>query len=228
MACSWEFFTQKNINKATYICAPHWPREKGPTDEFPDPLKANLTPKQDGRASAPKRKGPKSRDEPVTKQKKAIKENYGEQLDEFLEFKPTDVRELLESSTSNAINGSIAFDKDHQVMCDATHKHMYENLSGKLVLDQEYQTVYSKYKLSAKVETMILKNEVCTSKLLPPKVVSSLSYENIVQDAVLMKHFIGLKPSRFYIIFLTRFVLWRPSTIGPEKIVLQKIMPELP
>ena len=180
VACSREFFTEKNVNKNTYICALHWPGGKGPTDEFPDPLKANLTPKQAGRASAPKRKAPKWREEPVTKQSKVIKENYGEQSDE-----------LLESSTTDAINESTTFDED-QVMCDVTCKHMYENLSRKLVSDQESQTVYSKYDLSTKVEIMILKNKVSTSKLLPAKIVSNLSYENIVRDAVLMKHFIGL------------------------------------
>ena len=57
----------------------------------------------------------------------------------------------------NAINDreSTTFDED-QVMCDVTRKHVYENLSGKLVSDQESQTVYSKYELSAKVEIMIL------------------------------------------------------------------------
>jgi len=170
VACSREFFTEKNVNKNTYICALHWPGGKGPTVEFPDPLKANLTPTQTGRASAPKRKAPKSREEPVTKQKKVINENYGVQSDGFLEFIPTDDQELLESSTTDAINESTTFDED-QVMCDVTRKHMYENLSGKLVSDQETQTVYSKYELSAKVETMILKNEVSTSKLLPPKIV---------------------------------------------------------
>lgn len=85
-------------------------------------------------------------------------------------------------------------------MCDLTHEHVYENLSGKLVSDQESQTVYSKYKLSAKVETMILKNEVSTSKLQPPKIVSTLSYENVVRDAVLMKYFIGLTPSQFEVL----------------------------
>ena len=104
----------------------------------------------------------------MTKQKKVINENYGEQSDEFLEFIPTDDRELLESSTADAINESTTFDED-QVMRDVTSKHVYENLSGKLVSDQESQTVYSKYELSAKVETMILKNEVSTSKLRLPK-----------------------------------------------------------
>ena len=201
MACSWEFFTEKNVNKNTYICALHWPGGKGPTDEFPDPLKANLTPKQAGRASAPKRKAPKWREEPVTKQNKVIKENYGEQSDESMEFIPTDDLELLESSTTDAINESTIFDED-QVMCDVMHKHkhMYENLSRKLVSDQESQTVYSKYELSAKVEIMILKNKVSTLKLPPPKIVSTLSYENIVRDAVLMKHFIGLTPLQFEVL----------------------------
>ena len=150
VACSREFFTEKNVNKNTYICALHWPVGKGPSDEFPDPLKANLTPKQAGRASAPKRKAPKPREEPVTKQNKVIKENYGEQSDEFMDFIPTDDRELLESSTTDAINESTTFAED-QVMCDVTRKHVYQNLSGKLVSDQEPQTVYSKYELSAKV-----------------------------------------------------------------------------
>ena len=51
----------------------------------------------------------------MTKQSKVIKENYGEQSDEFMEFIPTDDRELLESSTTDAINESTTFDED-QVM----------------------------------------------------------------------------------------------------------------
>ena len=88
----------------------------------------------------------------MTKQNKVIKENYGEQSDESMEFIATDDPELLESSTTDAINESTTFDED-QVMCDVTRKHVYENLSGKLVSDQESQTVYSKYELSAKVPT---------------------------------------------------------------------------
>ena len=98
-----------------------------------------------------------------------------------------------------AINESTTFDKD-QVMCDVMHKQVYEDLSGKLVLDQESQTVYSKYELSPKVETIILKTEVSTSKLAPPKIVRTLSYENIVWDAVLMKHFMGLTPLQFEVL----------------------------
>ena len=66
--------------------------------------------------------------------------------------------------------------------------------------DQGSQTIYSKYELSAKVETMILKNDVSTMQLQGPKIVSTLSYENIVQDIALMKHFTGLKPSQFEVL----------------------------
>ena len=79
-ACSRDFFTEKNITRNTYICALHWPGEKGPTAEFPDPLKANLTPEQASRASAPKRKPPKSRAEPVAKKQKFFVEKCDEQL----------------------------------------------------------------------------------------------------------------------------------------------------
>ena len=48
----------------------------------------------------------------MTKQNKVIKENYGEQSDEFMEFTPTDDRELLESSTTDAINESTTIDED--------------------------------------------------------------------------------------------------------------------
>ena len=78
--------------------------------------------------------------------------------------------------------------------------YIYVNPSGKLVSDQGSQTIYSKYELSAKVETMILKNDVSTMHLQGPKIVSTLSYGNIVQDVALMKHFTGLKPSQFEVL----------------------------
>ena len=36
VSCSRQFFTEKSITRNTYICALHWPGEKGPTVEFPD------------------------------------------------------------------------------------------------------------------------------------------------------------------------------------------------
>ena len=65
-------------------------------------------------------------------------------------------------------------------------RRVYESpVSGKKVVDQETQTVYCKYVLSAKVETMILKNEMSTSQDCKPKIVSSLSYD-YTEDCDLM------------------------------------------
>jgi hypothetical protein len=55
-ACSRENFSVKNINRSTYICALHWPGEKSPTKEHPDPLKANLSQREVAKAVQPKRK----------------------------------------------------------------------------------------------------------------------------------------------------------------------------
>ena len=78
--------------------------------------------KQDERPS--KEKGPKiergagDKVSKKTKQNKVIKENYGEQSDEFIEFIPTDDRELLESSTINAINESTTENPEYRCSND--------------------------------------------------------------------------------------------------------------
>ena len=51
----------ENITRNTYICALHWPGEKRPTEEFPDPLKANFTKKEKEKASSRKRRNPVAR-----------------------------------------------------------------------------------------------------------------------------------------------------------------------
>lgn len=105
--------------------------------------------------------------------------------------------------------------------------YTYVNPSGKLVSDQGSQTIYSKYELSAKVETMILKNDVSTTQLQGPKIVSTLSYENIVQDVALMKHFTGLKPSQFEGLHDFLDDVCTLETTGKAKIAQQRRMQEL-
>ena len=65
----------------------------------------------------------------------------------------------------------------------------------------QIQTVFEKYMLSAKVETMILKNEVSTMKDQGQKIVSSLSFEVIAQSPDLMKHFVGLTYPQFKVLY---------------------------
>ena len=68
-------------------------------------------------------------------------------------------------------------------------------------MDEGTQIVFTKYMLSAKVETMILNNEVSTMKEQKPKIVSSSSSEVIREDPDLIKHFVGLTASQFEVLF---------------------------
>ena len=84
----------------------------------------------------------------------------------------------------------------------ATYLPVYKSsVTRKMVLDEGSQTVFTKYMLSSKVETMILKNEVSTMKEQKSKIVSSLSCELIREDPELMKHFVVLTPSQFEVLF---------------------------
>ena len=58
---------------------------------------------------------------------------------------------------SSFINGECVDKK-----CAVIDTHICVNPSGKLVSDQGCQTIYSKYELSAKVESMVLRNNVFT------------------------------------------------------------------
>ena len=70
-----------------------------------------------------------------------------------------------------------------------------------MVLGEGTQIAFTKSMLSGKAETTILKNEVSTMKEQKPKIVSSSSYEVIHEDPDLMKHFVGLTPSQFEVLF---------------------------
>ncbi|XP_044165122.1 uncharacterized protein LOC122951086 isoform X1 [Acropora millepora] len=119
-ACSRQNFSVKNVNYNTYICAVHWPGGKGPTKEFPDPFKANLSEKED--------------EEPPTR-------------------------------------------------------------------DQSTQTL-SNAELKSKIETLITSNALKTSKVVYKTIsISSMSYENVIQDSQNMTHLTGLTSSQFKVLF---------------------------
>ena len=130
---------------------------------------------------------------------KFFNDNYEEQL--FNDITVSDDHDQESQEVEPTVNESSFIDEEcvHK-QCAEIDTYIYVNPSGKLVSDQGSQTMYSKYELSAKVETMILKNNVFTMQLQGPKIVSTLSYENIVQDIALMKHFTGLKPSQFEVL----------------------------
>ena len=130
---------------------------------------------------------------------KLFNDNYEEQL--FNDITVSDDHDQESQEVEPTVNeSSFIAEECVDKQCAEIDTYIYVNPSGKLVSDQGSQTMYSKYKLSAKVETMILKNNVFTMQLQGPKIVSTLSYENIVQDIALMKHFTGLKPSQFEVL----------------------------
>ena len=130
---------------------------------------------------------------------KLFNDNYEEQL--FNDITVSDDHDQESQEVEPTVDeSSFIAEECVDKQCAEIDTYIYVNPSGTLVSDQGSQTMYSKYELSAKVETMILKNNVFTMQLQGPKIVSTLSYENILQDIALMKHFTGLKPSQFEVL----------------------------
>ena len=159
----------KKVNYNTYICAVHWPGGKGPTKEFPDQFKANLSEKEVRNKTQVKRKAPKQRHEAVVK--KARK-----QLKADSEVESPDVSE----------NDSSLYDfKDEEPP----------------TRDQSTQKL-SNAELKSKIETLITSNDLKTSKDVYKTIsISSMSYENVIQDSQNMKHLTGLTSRQFKVLF---------------------------
>ena len=155
----------------TYICAVHWPGGKGPTKEFPDPFKANLSEKEVRNKTQVKRKAPKQRHESVFK--KARK-----QLKADSEVESPDV--LSE-------NDSSLYDfKDEE---PPTKDQSTQTL------------ILSNAELKSKIETFITSDDLKTSKVVCKTIsISSMSYENVTQDSQNMEHLTGLT-SQFKVLF---------------------------
>ena len=180
-ACSRENFDVSKISRNTYICALHWPGEKGPTADHPDPLKVNFTPKEIKKASAAKRKAPKARSMPTAASKKL---RLNAECD--VEGKDGDAVFCMDMEEADQVDG-----------IGAEGKYLSPS-TGNVVLDRGTQTEYSKYVLSSKVETMVLRNKVATRKDDSiEKVVASLCHENVKNDPTSMKHFVGLTTEQF-------------------------------
>ena len=135
----------------------HWPGEKDQQTNFPDPLKANFTKKEKEKASSRKRRNPLARSRtfpgavPQKRQKLISDEDSFSSEQEVMDPPSPEIE--LESEVS-------------QQETSASHSH-----------SQGTQTEFSKYLLSAKIDTMLLKNEVALMRGDPnttPKVVGSI------------------------------------------------------
>lgn len=179
-ACSRETFSVKNINRNTYICALHWPGEKGPNKEHPDPLKANLSQREVAKAVRPKRKAPLPRSSEVKHSTKRLRAENGQSM---------------ENDSSRSNQNDVSFNSiDFNVDSVADSPELQSNKGT--------QTDFTKHELSIKIETIILKNELkATTSQSGLKVISNLSYEMIEKDSTQMKHFTGLTSANFDVLY---------------------------
>jgi len=171
-ACSREDFTVKNINYNTYICAVHWPGGKGPTDEFPDPFKANLTSEEIDRTRR-KRKAPLERKQVeavVETGRKRIKTNFTENTD-------TSCDELCSSSF-----------EDEKKYVDQSTQTPYTNTE-------------LKSKIETMIKTNELKTKVESTTIYQVTTISNISYEIVVKQSKTMKHLTGLSSGQFKVLF---------------------------
>ena len=174
-ACSRENFSAKNVNKSTYICALHWPREKGPTEKFPDPLKANLTTKEVEKACR-KRKEPKQR---LRDAKPCIKKARN-QSDSFSTSFLSTSNDVFDDAEEEINEDDLKLEN-----CKATQTDMKHELARELA--NRVDRIISNNQLKVPTETL--------------RIVSNLSYEVVVQNSKLMKHYVGLTSSQFKILY---------------------------
>lgn len=179
-ACSREDFTINNITRNTYICALHWPGQRGPTDEFPDPLKANFTAQEVLKASRPKRKAP----QPRVLVNKSAKEDDSDSC-----LPSTSAEDLSEAERSNLETEDVCTENELSGWGED------ENNKGT-------QTEFTKHELSSKIETIIIKNELKTKTSQDcVNIVNKLSYEVVAKDSNHMKHFVGLTTPQFEVLY---------------------------
>ena len=142
-------------------------------------MKANFTPREVEKASAPKRKAPKARAGPATTSKK--------------------MKVDCESDVGAKEGDALSLGMEEGDILDTEAEYLSPS-TGRIVSNQGTHTEYSKYVLSAKVETMVLRNEVATMKndsKETTKIIANMSYENIKKDSTSMKHFVGLTTQQF-------------------------------
>ena len=176
---AWRKRANARISRSTkgkFFKTSHWPGGKGPTQEFPDPLKANFSKREIEKAMSAKRPKPRWR------------------TADTVGFEPQRKRKLFdETDVMDCDSLSSALGQEAEAEGPCVRVDMHGNTCAKPGhTDTATQTEYSKYLLSAKIDTMLLKNEVALLKIgqTMSTVVSSISFEAISNNSELMKHFV--------------------------------------
>ena len=189
-----QFDRVEQITKDTYICSVHFVGGKGPTDDNPDPYPARLSETEIAKRSV-KRKAPKDRETIAVRKAKPKR----------IRFSPsTDQRECDGDQQRSPVELEIC---EQATTCG--NNIMGEETSDSSKVDKETQTIYCKYSLNAKIESMVAKNDakrdtvsVSQSNEKNTEVhLNPMSATVILKDRKKCKYFIGLYPSQFEALF---------------------------
>ena len=131
-----DFQKLEQIRKDTYICSLHFIGAKSPTDPEAEPVLATLTPDETQRQQARKRKVPTPCHERVKKSARK-------------ELLPMATEDLAGTSFENICKGDTGCTAE---ISTPTKDEKY--------CDKGTQTVYNQYVLAAKVETMVIRNQL--------------------------------------------------------------------
>jgi hypothetical protein len=147
--CGRPNFTVENVKKDTYICSKHFV-DGEPTIQNPDPVKATLSEIEvDQLTKRVKRRNVTLKKLSTPRKKKIIPIEVAQPVPEEL-LPPPD-------ADLDSLNISDILPEDNQEGGDETMEYDDENY---LVASRGCQTQYNGYVLGAKIETMMLRNEV--------------------------------------------------------------------
>ncbi len=189
-----DFNNLKQISKDTYMCSLHFVDNKGPTDENPEPILATLTENEIKSRQSRKRKTPKQK------------------TPEYLPTDPKRVcnKDLTLENKSNHESEPI-LEPEAELIVDSTPEPTVT--SDTVSNSKETQTVYDKYVLGAKIETIVLKNQTSLhAEGTDKKYTHNLDLINILKDREKTKFFTGLFPEQFDALF---------NFLGPAKYKLK-------
>jgi hypothetical protein len=191
--CGRAGFTLDKITRNTYICSLHFIGGKGPTEENPNPIKANLLPSEMSKLGR-KRKPPAVRSsETITKRK------YSSTVPVTPETKTVPAEPMNDTS-------DIQFEISKVTEYESTST---DNSVGHMLKDVGTQTMYDKFILGARIETMIMKNEMKTqltrSSTTSSNIICSkygqMEISSILKSGKKTKYFTGLDPGQFWMLY---------------------------
>ncbi|XP_066917504.1 uncharacterized protein [Clytia hemisphaerica] len=194
-ACGRKNFGIENVKPYTYICSVHFVGGSGPTDQNPDPLLATFT-EAEVNKRLKKRKAPTLR-QPILKQCKTKTEvNHFERDSDDNEgpVSPLPLADPVEP-----------FQKDASTQYDPP-PITFESVSTQtvdqrtLMVDQSCQSESDKLAIAARIDNIILKNEIniLRSTSSDDENSNPMDVESILKSETTAKYFIGLTPRHFW------------------------------